>query len=70
MIWAIGIIKFLCSAVGIFCICAFILACISSIINPNFVVDENGNKVADKYDNLRYLLAIVMSVALGIVIAL
>lgn len=70
MIWVIGIIKFLCSAVGMFCICAFILTCISSIINPNFDVDENGNKVADKYDNVRYLLAIVMSVAWGIVIAL
>jgi len=70
MIWIIGIIKFLCSAVGIFCACAFILSCITSIINPNFNVDENGNKVADKYDNVRYVLAIVMSVAFGIIIAL
>lgn len=70
MIWVIGIIKFLCSAFGIFCTCAFILTCITSIINPNFSLDENGNKVADKYDNVRYWLVIIMSVAWGIVIAL
>lgn len=70
MIWVIGIIKFICAAVGIFCTCAFILTCISSIINPNFTVNAEGNKVSDKYDNVRYLLAIIMSVAFGIVIAL
>lgn len=70
MIWLIGIIKFICGAVGVFCICAFVLTCISSVINPDFTVDETGNKVSDKYDNVRYLLAIIMSVAWGIVIAL
>lgn len=69
MVWVIGIIKFLCSAIAIFCTCAFILTCISSILNPTFNVSGDNN-VTDKYDNVRYLLAIIMSVAWGIVIAL
>lgn len=70
MIWVIGIIKFLCAAIAIFCTCAFILSCITSVINPDFSVDESGNKTTDKYDNVRYILAIIMSVAWGIVIVL
>lgn len=68
MVWVIGIIKFLCAAIGMFCSCAFILSCISSIINPNFKVE--GDKVTDGNDNIRYLLVIILSIAWGIVIAL
>lgn len=70
MIWLVGILKFLFGTIGVFCICAFVLSCISSIVNPNLDIDEEGNKVGDKYDNVRYILAIIMSVAWGIVIAL
>lgn len=72
MIWVIGIIKFICSAVAIFCTCAFILTCITSVINPDFsVIEEDGKKVVyDRYDNIRYTLSIIMSIAWGVVIAL
>ena len=68
MIWLIGILKFLFSSIAIFSTCAFILSCIASVINPSFRVEED--KVSDRYDNFRYVLAIIMSVAWGIVIAL
>lgn len=68
MVWVIGIIKFLCAAIAMFCTCAFILSCITSVINPNFKVE--GNKVTDGSDNVRYTLALILSVAWGIVIAL
>ena len=68
MVWVIGIIKFLCAAIALFCTCAFILSCITSVINPNLKVD--GDKVTDGSDNVRYILALILSIAWGIVIAL
>ena len=68
MVWVIGIIKFLCSAIALFCTCAFILSCITSVINPNFKVE--GDKVTDSNDNVRYILVLILSIAWGIVIAL
>lgn len=68
MVWVIGIIKFLCATIALFCTCAFILSCITSVINPNFKVE--GDKVTDSNDNVRYILVLILSVAWGIVIAL
>lgn len=68
MVWVIGIIKFVCSVIAIFCTCAFVLSCISSVMNPNYNI--NANKNTDKSDNLRYILAIILSVAWAIVIVL
>lgn len=68
MVWVIGIIKFLCAVIALFCTCAFILSCITSVINPNFKVE--GDKVTDSNDNVRYILVLILSVAWGIVIAL
>jgi len=68
MVWVIGIIKFLCSAIALFCTCAFILSCITSVINPNFKIEKD--KVVDGSDNVRYILVIILSIMWGVVIAL
>lgn len=68
MVWVIGIIKFLCAAIALFCTCAFILSCITSVINPNFKVEDG--KVKDGNDNVRYILVLILSVAWALVIVL
>lgn len=68
MLWLIGILKFIFAALGMFMTVMLILAIISSIINPQMSLE--GDKVVENGLNARYMMAIIMSIAWAIVIAL
>lgn len=68
MVWIISVIKFIFAAVAIFTTCLLITNTISSIISPE-IIEENG-VTREKGVNARYFLALIMSTAWGIVIAL
>ena len=68
MLWLIGILKFIFAALGMFMAVMLILAIISSIINPQMSLE--GDKVVENGLNARYMMAIIMSIAWAIVIAL
>lgn len=63
--WIIGILKFLCAAIGLFSLLLFVLVCIATVIYPKF--DDNMNVIGA---NTRYVLAIICSVCFGILIVL
>lgn len=65
----IGIITFFCAFLGAITLGLFILSCISSIINPQITVDENG-QVREKNNNSRLIFLLVASIMWAIVIAL
>ena len=69
MAWIIGIITFFCAFLGAITLGLFILSCISSIINPQITVDENG-QVREKNNNSRLIFLLVTSIMWAIVIAL
>lgn len=69
MVWVLGIIKFIVSAIGIFSLLLFVLVCIATVVYPQFEVkDENNINV--KGENSRYVLALICAIAFGILIAL
>lgn len=68
MVWIIGIIKFVFAVIAIFTMCLFVTSTISSIISPE-IIEENG-VAREKGANTRYYLALIMSAAWAIVIAL
>lgn len=68
MLWLIGILKFIFAALGMFMTVMLILAIISSIINPQMSLE--GDKIVENGLNARYMMAIIMSIAWAIVIAL
>lgn len=69
MAWLIGIITFLCAFIGAVTLGLFILSCISSVINPQIVVDEQG-QVREKNYNSRLVFLFTTSFMWAIVIAL
>ena len=69
MTWFIGIITFLCAFIGAVTLGLFILSCISSVINPQIVVDEQG-QVREKNNNSRLMFLFITSIMWAIVIAL
>lgn len=69
MAWIIGIITFFCAFLGAITLGLFILSCISSIINPQITVDENG-QVREKNNNSRLIFLLIASIMWAIVIAL
>jgi hypothetical protein len=69
MVWVIGIIKFICGAIGVFSFLLFVLVCIATVVYPQFEI-ENGNEVKGKGENAKYVLAIICAVAFGLLIAL
>ena len=69
MAWIIGIITFFCAFLGAITLGLFILSCISSIINPQITVDEDG-QVREKNNNSRLIFLLVTSIMWAIVIAL
>lgn len=69
MTWFIGIITFLCAFIGAVTLGLFILSCISSVINPQIVVDEQG-QVREKNYNSRLMFLFITSIMWAIVIAL
>lgn len=69
MVWLIGIITFVCAFLGAITLGLFILSCISSIINPQLSVDDNG-QVKEKNNNSRLMFLLFSSIAWAIVIAL
>lgn len=69
MAWLIGIITFLCAFIGAVTLGLFILSCISSVINPQIVVDEQG-QVREKNYNSRLVFLFITSFMWAIVIAL
>lgn len=69
MVWLIGIITFVCAFFGAITLGLFILSCISSIINPQLSVDDNG-QVKEKNYNSRLMFLLFSSIAWAIVIAL
>lgn len=68
MLWVIGIIKFIFSAIGIFTSGCFLLSCISAIQNPQLVVHEG--KVTEQNDNARIVFLFILAISWAIVIAL
>lgn len=64
----LGLLKFLCSSVAIFLTWVLISNIISSVINPQFVV-ENGETI-EKNNNARYMLALIIAVCWAIVIVI
>lgn len=69
MAWFIGITTFLCAFIGAVTLGLFILSCISSVINPQIVVDEQG-QVREKNHNSRLMFLFITSIMWAIVIAL
>lgn len=69
MAWLIGILKFIFSFIGIASTVLFVLACMTSIVNPQIKVTEEG-KTEEKGTNTRYMLGLIMSIAWALVIAL
>lgn len=68
MLIFLGILKFLFSAVGLFLTWVLILNIISSIVNPQIIV-ENGVP-SEKNNNARFIFALIISICWAIVIAL
>lgn len=68
MVWVVGIIKFISAIVAIFTTGLFVLSCISSIINPQIIVDNGA--VKEKNQNSRFIFLLITSIMWGIVIAL
>lgn len=68
MLWLIGILKFIFAFIGLFATAMLILSIISSIVNPQISVE--GSEIKEKGLNARYMMAIIMSVAWALVIAL
>ena len=68
MIWVVGILKFISAFIGITTTGLFIMSCISSIINPQLIVE--GDTVKEKNQNSRYMLLLITAVAWALVIAL
>lgn len=68
MIWLVGILKFISAFIGITTTGLFIMSCISSIINPQLIVE--GDTVKEKNQNSRYMLLLITAVAWALVIAL
>jgi hypothetical protein len=64
----VGIIKFISSVIAVFSTGLFTLSCISSIINPQLVVE--GDIVKEKNQNSRLIFLLITAIAWGIVIAL
>jgi hypothetical protein len=64
----LGILKFLFSTAAIFITWVLILNIISSIINPQIVL-ENGNAI-EKNNNARFIFALIIAVCWAIVIVL
>jgi hypothetical protein len=69
MAWVLGIITFICAFIALSTTGLFLLICVSSIINPQIVVDDNGN-VREKNYNARIMYLLIASVAWALVIAL
>lgn len=64
----LGFLKFLFSTIAIFMTWVLILNIISSIINPQ-ILSENGLSI-EKYNNARFIFALIISICWGIVIIL
>ena len=68
MIWVVGILKFISAFIGITTTGLFMMSCISSIINPQWIVE--GDTVKEKNQNSRYMLLLITAIAWALVIAL
>lgn len=64
----LGLLKFLCSTVAIFITWILIMNIISSVINPQIVIENN--EPIEKNNNARLLMALIIAICWGIVIIL
>lgn len=68
MVWIVGILKFISAFIGISTTGIFIMSCISSVVNPQLIVE--GDTVREKNQNSRYMFLLITAVAWALVIAL
>ena len=61
MVFLLGLLKFVVVFIAIASSLLFLSSVISSIINPQIVLDENGNAI-DKNRNFRIWMGIILSV--------